>query len=268
MNRLAICAWMVAAHKPKIIRALSVTQGRVRQSGQSIWRSPFLIVLGLTLSGCAAHTWEPGPGMSAADFAPAKARCSLLARHGGSAFFAAGSQSYVAGAALGHAIGEGIRANQDFNDCLLASGWRIVDGKSPAAQSAIMAQLNGIKQQGNTCVAEIRNKSIYVPIQAHFSEIGTGHFTMAQLTDKHAPTPTEVHLITRYVDESAICSTARINDYSRIVPAFGPILLQQKASNDDSMILLIQGKLTWGEASQRQKQIQEETAAKLRAVHL
>ena len=268
MNRLTICAWIVAASMPKIIRFLSVTQGRVRQSGQSIWRSPFLIVLGLALSGCAAHTWAPGPGMSAADFPPAKARCSLLARHGGSDFIAVGSPSYVAGAALGHAIGEGIRANQDFNDCLLASGWRIVDGQSSAAQSAIIAQLNGIKKQSNTCVAEIRNKSIYVPIRAHFSEIGTGHFTMAQLTDEHAPTPTEAHLITTYVDESAICSTAKINDFSRIVPAIGPILLQQKASNDDLVILLIQGKLTWGEASQRQKQIQEETTAKLRAVHL
>jgi hypothetical protein len=60
--------------------------------------------------------------MSAADFEPAKARCSLLARHSGGDFAATGSESYVAGAALGHAIGESVRTQQDFNDCMLASG--------------------------------------------------------------------------------------------------------------------------------------------------
>jgi hypothetical protein len=94
-----------------------------------------LFVSLLTLAGCAGHKWAPGPGMSAVDFEPAKARCSLLARHGGSDFAAYGSPNYVAGAALGHALEEAARTQQDFNDCMLASGWQIADGQPTPAQT-------------------------------------------------------------------------------------------------------------------------------------
>jgi hypothetical protein len=91
-----------------------------------------LLAIPLALGGCAPpHTWAPGPGTDLADFEPAKARCSIFARHSGSDFFAFGSPSYVAGATLGHATGETVRAQQDFDDCMVASGWRIAaDGDS------------------------------------------------------------------------------------------------------------------------------------------
>jgi hypothetical protein len=98
-------------------------------------RAMAVMILVLSLGGCVSHNWAPGPGMSAADFGRAKARCSLLARHSGSGFAASGSSSYVAGAALGHAIGESIRANQDFNDCLEATGW-LIDDQPPATPVA------------------------------------------------------------------------------------------------------------------------------------
>jgi hypothetical protein len=90
--------------------------------------------------------------MSAADFEPARARCSLFARHGGSGFVAVGSENYVAGAALGHAIGESIRAQRDFNDCMSASGW-IADGQAlsapiqPATASFTDEQWNTVRRQ-------------------------------------------------------------------------------------------------------------------------
>jgi hypothetical protein len=90
-------------------------------------RATVVVILVLSLGGCVSHTWAPGPGMSTADFGQSKARCSLLARHSGSGFAASGSANYVAVATLGHAIGESIRANQDFNDCMEATGWRIAD---------------------------------------------------------------------------------------------------------------------------------------------
>jgi hypothetical protein len=84
------------------------------------------LAIPLALGGCAPpHTWTPGRGTNLADFAPAKARCSIFARHGGSNFFVSGSPSDVAGATLGHAIGETARAQQDFGDCMVASGWRL-----------------------------------------------------------------------------------------------------------------------------------------------
>jgi hypothetical protein len=71
--------------------------------------------------------------MSAADFEVAKAQCSLMARHGGSGFAAYGSANFVAGAALGNAIGESVRTQQDFNDCMLAGGWKLADQPSATA---------------------------------------------------------------------------------------------------------------------------------------
>lgn len=93
------------------------------------------VALLLLLSGCVTHTWAPGPGMSLSDSEPAKARCSLIARHGGSDFVAYGNRSYVAGAALGHAIGESVYLQQDFNDCLQVGSWQIAD-QSPQAVAA------------------------------------------------------------------------------------------------------------------------------------
>jgi hypothetical protein len=62
-----------------------------------------------------------------------KAQCSIMARHGGTGFAATGNASFVAGAAAGHAIGDGVRANQDFNDCMVAAGYVIADEQAAAA---------------------------------------------------------------------------------------------------------------------------------------
>jgi hypothetical protein len=85
------------------------------------------LLLPLVASGCASHTWAPGPGIAGANFDVAKAQCSLMARHGGSGVVAVGSTAFVAGAVIGSAIGDSIRAQNDFNDCMLAGGWKIVD---------------------------------------------------------------------------------------------------------------------------------------------
>lgn len=84
-----------------------------------------------SLAGCVSHTWAPGPGVHAT-FAEQTAQCRILARHGGSGFYASGSASYVAGVAIGNAIGNAIQANADFNDCMAANGWEVAD-QAPAA---------------------------------------------------------------------------------------------------------------------------------------
>jgi len=92
----------------------------------------------ISISGCAQHTWSPGPGMNLTDFEPAKAGCSLVARNGGSGLVVYGRPTFVAGAALGHAIGESIRAQANFNDCMSAQGWRITTPETTAANKAKM----------------------------------------------------------------------------------------------------------------------------------
>lgn len=226
------------------------------------------IAICVSLSGCATHTWAPGPGMSAVDFEPAKARCSLLARHGGSGFVAYGSQSYVAGAAVGHALGETVRTQQDFNDCMLASGWQIADDQTTPAQSLVPVQIKGIADQRKACMSAIRAKPEYEPIRAHFSNLENGQFSMAQLTDDGIPSPSESKLLTVYADEAGVCIAQSLDQSTKVAPPAGPILSAAKSDNEAIMILLVKRQISWGDAAQRQKKAQEDTTAKLRAARL
>jgi hypothetical protein len=84
-----------------------------------------IIGIALLICGCAHATWVPAnPSVNAADFEPTKARCDYIARHGSqSGFYAQGNANFVAGAAIGHGIGTAVTAAQDFDDCMIMSGW-------------------------------------------------------------------------------------------------------------------------------------------------
>lgn len=84
------------------------------------------LMAALGLGACVSHTWVAGPDVHAS-FEEQTALCRIVARHGGSGFYAVGSASYVAGAAIGNAIGNAVRANADFNDCMAANGWEITN---------------------------------------------------------------------------------------------------------------------------------------------
>lgn len=93
-------------------------------------RTALLVGMGIFLASCASHQWAPGPNANPQmTFDQQKAQCSLMARHSGTGFAAMGNPNFVAGAAVGHGIGEAVRANQDLNDCMLASGWVFNDPK-------------------------------------------------------------------------------------------------------------------------------------------
>jgi len=80
------------------------------------------VILALSSAGCASGNWVPGPD-ARGTVEEATARCDLMARHSGGGFFAAGSPRFVAGAAVGYAVGSAINASLDYNDCMKASGW-------------------------------------------------------------------------------------------------------------------------------------------------
>jgi hypothetical protein len=100
----------------KTCRLACLVRGTIRQ-----------LTLGLTaiLAGCATHQWVPGPGAQNLDFQQVQAQCSLLAENRGGSFEASGSPRFVAGATLGYALGDAVRQQDDFNTCMLASGWTI-----------------------------------------------------------------------------------------------------------------------------------------------
>jgi hypothetical protein len=92
----------------------------------------------IMLTACVNHTWAPPPAGSPLSYDQQAAQCRLFARGimpSGGFIAASGSPQFVGatmgGYALGAAIGGAIRINQNFNDCMLASGWQAVDGKKP-----------------------------------------------------------------------------------------------------------------------------------------
>jgi hypothetical protein len=75
-----------------------------------------------------------------------------MARHSGGGFFAVGSPGFVAGAAIGAGIGEAIRANEDFNDCMAANGWVVADPKP--VSTALATSSNAPQAIVNTSATE------------------------------------------------------------------------------------------------------------------
>src|SRR4051794_21904436 len=78
--------------------------------------SAILSLISIGLVGCATYSWKPGP-TAVGSYEEASGKCSTVAKSGASGFYAQGSPGYVAGAAMGAAIGEAARQQSSFNDC-------------------------------------------------------------------------------------------------------------------------------------------------------
>ena len=65
----------------------------------------------------------------------AQAKCNMLAPATNQGYIAFGSASYVAGAAIGNAIGNAIREEQFKKNCMAMQGWR---QDAPGAKKASM----------------------------------------------------------------------------------------------------------------------------------
>ena len=91
----------------------------------------------LALGGCAPMVFDK-PGATQADFSEDSAKCRLMARGmnpGG--FYAQGSASFVAGAAVGNAIGTAANQRATYKDCMMAAGYTV---ESPQVQALREAQ--------------------------------------------------------------------------------------------------------------------------------
>jgi len=84
------------------------------------------VVLAVSLSGCVYHQWAYGPGTTK-PFGQASGECKLAGLGSQQGFLAFGNSSYVAGAALGNALGNAVRANATYNACMEAQGFVAVD---------------------------------------------------------------------------------------------------------------------------------------------
>lgn len=84
------------------------------------------LCLGGTLTACVQHQWAYGP-TATMPFEQASGRCKLVAMGAEEGYAAIGRPAFVAGAALGNAIGNAVRINEAFNACMEAAGFVVAD---------------------------------------------------------------------------------------------------------------------------------------------
>jgi hypothetical protein len=200
------------------------------------------------LAGCATHEWAPGPDAKGT-FEEANARCSLVARHSGSGFYAQGSARFVAGAALGAAVGDAVRANADFNDCMAATGWVVADKGSQGGThtQAEKDQVSALRAQLNTCIDAIRRNPKYAAILPHLLDNASGHYSLTQMSDSHTPTVEEASLLASYGDEADTCRDQLMAEVSAIDPRAQAALQHVRTKIRDLDLALIHRQLTWGD---------------------
>lgn len=75
-----------------------------------------------------------------------KAECRMLAATQQQGYFAFGTPAYVAGAALGNAIANGIRQEQFFDNCMVAKGWKAVRTRNASGKSGSKRPWEGRKE--------------------------------------------------------------------------------------------------------------------------
>lgn len=220
----------------------------------------------LVLAGCATHTWAPGPDAKGT-FEEANAQCQLMARHSGGSYYASGTPSFVAGATAGAAIGEAIRTQADYNDCMAASGWQVADSKSGNAAAANNASVKTAGDEMKACMAVVTDDPKYAPIAPQMRANGATHFTLVQLSNGNIPTAQEASLLATYEDNLDTCRDKFLSEVSAINPR-GALALQQVRTNTRNIeILLIQRKITWGEAAQRTEAIMDSAQASFASGH-
>jgi hypothetical protein len=97
-------------------------------------RALLAVTAAVTLAACTTHAWAPPPGGSPISFDQQAAQCRLFARGvtpSGGFVAAAGRPAFVGAfvgtAVLAQAIGSAVAVQNNFNDCMFASGWVAVD---------------------------------------------------------------------------------------------------------------------------------------------
>jgi hypothetical protein len=137
-----------------------------------------------------------------------------------------------------------------------------------AEQSSKIGQMNSLRDELKACIRIARENPTYGVLQAHFSDLSSDRFTIEQLTDDRVPTISESQLFAGYVDEVMSCNHRYADSVSQVSPAVARIIVDQESAIEQTLTLLVERQISWGEAARRQKQNQETAGAKLREVRV
>lgn len=176
----------------------------------------------------------------------------------GASFAAQGSPNFVAGAAVGAAIGESIRTQNDFNNCMLASGWQIADQKPGGpTPDQIKAQALAAIQESKACIAAVRAQTKFDSARAHMADPQTGRYTFAQMSDESFPTPEEASLVASYEDATEPCRATLAQKFAGLDARAAEKVRQRFSDTTALVLLLISRKISWGEYARRAQALSE-----------
>jgi hypothetical protein len=160
----------------------------------------------LVLVACAPTVWDK-PGITQGQFNQDNARCRLVARGMNSGdFYAEGKPAFVAGAAIGNAVGAAINTAATYHDCMMAEGYTPQNPSvSGTNDPALRTRINAIVEELKNCFSSVRSKPPYNILSSHLRVLGAPSYTMAQLADERLPSQAEIHALIPYIDEGAQC---------------------------------------------------------------
>ncbi len=172
-----------------------------------------------------------------------------MARHSGGSYYAQGTPAFVGGALAGAAIGEAIRTQADFNDCMSATGWIATDVHNQANEQLLASrdQMKAAVEQSNLCMGTAQANPKYAPISSHFRALGTKHFTMEQMSDVTVPTPDQAVLFAAYGDDTEQCREKLSDELKSNDPRAAQALIQANQVADRITLMVVQRQISWGQ---------------------
>jgi len=218
--------------------------------------SSLAIILVVGLSSCARYSWAPGPD-ARGTYEEAAGRCQLMASADRTAVYAQGTPSYVAGAAVGVAVGDAVRQQRDFNNCMMASGWVATGKANPEAQAAVKTQAMAIFADAKACIHAVRTNPKYLLIAQHLKNETTNRYSLIQMSDSHLATLSEATLLSAYAEDQDKCIDAHMDQIAQMDPRAATKIREVRAAMTDLDLALVERKLTWGDYSRAAQAVSE-----------
>lgn len=143
-------------------------------------------------------------------------------------------------------MGEAIRAQADFNDCMSASGWIVADTKKGSAKLT-KPQIGIMRDELKNCIEVARNKPKYAALLPHLRATSDGRYTLVQMADNSYPSVEESGLLAAFGDEEDVCREITLAQIAASNPGAAQSLRLANAKGRDLELDLINRKITWGE---------------------
>jgi hypothetical protein len=113
-----------------------------------------------------------------------------------------------------------------------------------------------------SCVAALYSVPEAAPLRPHIPR-DVRDLTLAQLSDRSFTTNEENNAIFLLYPRLQQCQKTYLDGLSEAIPSFVPILSTEYIKNEDSVLLLVQRKQSWGDFSKRRRDMELEAQAQL-----